>query len=137
MGFYFSSFHRLLLTCLFSLIRLEFIDTKTFTQVCCKLSVGGIQIGHTDFIPPQVCGKSWRGCLLGVHTCSHQFISLFDITPLQVICSSLILLIFDLYVLNSLDQRSLNLNFFFGCVNKLSLCCVDKCNTKGHKDPLD
>ena len=44
-----------------------------------KLSVGRIQTGHTNLLPPQVCGRSWRECRLGVHTCLLQLIALLDI----------------------------------------------------------
>ena len=47
-----------------------------------KLSVGCIQNEHTDFLPPHVFGRSWRGCRLGVHTCLLQLIALIDLkTP--------------------------------------------------------
>ena len=34
-----------------------------------KLSVGRIQNGHTNFLPPNDCGRSWRGWQLSVTTC--------------------------------------------------------------------
>ena len=39
-----------------------------------KLFVGRIQIGHTYFLPPQVCGRSWWGCQLCDFTYCHQLI---------------------------------------------------------------
>ena len=34
-----------------------------------KLSVGPIQNRHMDLLPPQVCGRFWQGCRLGVCKC--------------------------------------------------------------------
>ena len=34
---------------------------KLVLRCDCKLSVGCIQTGHTYLLPPQVCGRSWRG----------------------------------------------------------------------------
>ena len=39
-----------------------------------KFSVGRIQIGYTDLLPLQVCGRSWRGFQLCGCTFIHQFI---------------------------------------------------------------
>ena len=52
---------------------------KLSLGVIWKFSVGRIQIGHTDFLPPQVCGRSWQGCLLGVLTCLLQLIAFIDL----------------------------------------------------------
>ena len=77
--FYFSLLHCLFLTGLFALIGSEFIYPETFPRVCCKLSVGHIQIGHTDLFPPQVCGRLWRWCRFGVQKFSYQFIAFPDL----------------------------------------------------------
>ena len=44
-------------------IRLEFIDPEKFPRCYYKLSVGCIQIRHTDLLPPQACAMSLWGCL--------------------------------------------------------------------------
>ena len=44
-----------------------------------KLSVGCIQTGHTSLFPPQVCGRFWWGCRLGVHNCAHKLIAFIDL----------------------------------------------------------
>ena len=44
-----------------------------------QLAVGCIQTRHTDFLPPQVYGRSWRGFRVGVHTCFYQLIALINI----------------------------------------------------------
>ena len=41
--------------------------------------VGRIQNGHTDLLPPQVCGRVWQGCRLGVQNCLLRLIALLDI----------------------------------------------------------
>ena len=85
-----------------------------------KLSVGHNQTRNTDFLPPQVWGRSWRGWCLGVQTCLIQFFFLIQ-NLLQVFCSSLILLIFDLFVSYLLDHRSLIMENFLRCVRNFSV----------------
>ena len=41
-------------------------------------SLGHIQTGLTDFLPLQVCGRSWWGCRLGIQTCLLQLIAFLD-----------------------------------------------------------
>ena len=41
--------------------------------------MGIIQTGHTELLPPQVCGKSCREFRLGVQTCPLQLVSFIDI----------------------------------------------------------
>ena len=36
-----------------------------------KFSVGSIQTGHTDLLPPQACGRLWRGCQFFYCTCCN------------------------------------------------------------------
>ena len=52
---------------------------KLFLGCDCKLLVGRIQTRHTDFLPPQVCGRLWRGFRLDIQTCSLQLIVYLDL----------------------------------------------------------
>ena len=52
---------------------------KLVCRCVIKWSVGHIQSGLTDFLPLHGCGILWRGCWLGVQTCSLHFIALLDI----------------------------------------------------------
>ena len=45
----------------------------------CKLYVDRTQTRHMDFLPPQICGRSWKGCWLSVQACLLQLIALLDI----------------------------------------------------------
>ena len=38
--------------------------------------MGWIQTRYTNLVPPHVCGRTWRGCWLGVKTCLLQLIAL-------------------------------------------------------------
>ena len=81
-------FELLIVDHFFALIGLAFIDTEMFSQVCWKLSVGRIQIIHTDLLPSQVCGRLWQRFQLGVQTCSHKLIDLLDLKyPLSYLCT--------------------------------------------------
>ena len=51
----------------------------------CKLSVVCIQTRHTDLMPPQVCGRSWRGCRLCGFTYHHQLIGWHKVNNLKVL----------------------------------------------------
>ena len=44
-----------------------------------KLSVGCIQTVNTNLITPQIFGRLWLGCWLGVQPCSLKFIYLLDL----------------------------------------------------------
>ena len=46
-----------------------------------KLFAGRIQTGHNYLLPPQVCGRLWRGFRWGVNTCSHQLIYFINKPP--------------------------------------------------------
>ena len=89
--------------------------------LCCvrKLFVGRIQTGHMDLLHPQVFGCWWLGCWLVVQICLHQLIYFIDINILQVLCSSLLFLIFHLHVFRLLYQRSLILKLVLVCVRKI------------------
>ena len=41
--------------------------------------VSHIQLGHIDFLPPQVCGSQWQVFQLGDHNYSHELIALLDL----------------------------------------------------------
>ena len=86
-----------------------------------NFSSGCIQTGHTNFFPTQVCGRFWWGWRLSVHTCLHEMIALINLNILQVICSSLILLIVSLCVSHLSDQCSLILNLVLACVSNFQL----------------
>ena len=65
-----------------------------------------------DLLPPQVYGRSWRGCWLDVQTCLYQLIALLDIDSPSNYFPIPILLIIDLCALHLLDQNSLILKRF-------------------------
>ena len=52
---------------------------KCFLRCVTNLSAGCIQNAHMDFLSLQVCGRSWRGCWLGVQNFSLQWIDLPDL----------------------------------------------------------
>ena len=54
--------------------RSAFIDTETFPRSWFQISMGRIQAGNTDLLPPQVCGRSWRGCRFCSCACHNQYI---------------------------------------------------------------
>ena len=60
-----------------------------------KLSVGRIQITHTDYIPLQVCVILWWVWQLGDQTCSHQLIAF----PKYKICIKLLVQAFFFFFL--------------------------------------
>ena len=74
-----------LLTCLFALIISVLINPETCSQVWFQLYVGHIQTGHTDFLPPRVCGRSWWGFQLGVKACLIQLIAWLGLHA-RIIC---------------------------------------------------
>ena len=79
-----------------------------------KLYVICIQTGHRDLLPSNFCGMPWQGCRLGVTSCWHKYIVLIDKNLLQVLCTSLLLLIVEFCIFHLLGQRSFILKLFLG-----------------------
>ena len=52
---------------------------KLVLEFDCKFSVGHIQTGKMDFLPPQDCRRSWQECWLNVTNLRHQLIDLIDL----------------------------------------------------------
>ena len=83
--------------------------------------MGRIQTGYMDFLPLQVCERSWKFCRLSVQTCLLQFISFLDLKYPSSYLFKTFFVDFDLCVSYVLRQSSFILKLVLGCVRKLSV----------------
>ena len=60
--------------CILHLLDQRSLILKLIIRCDYKLSVVHTQIGHTDLLPQQACGRSWRGWQFCIFTCHYQLI---------------------------------------------------------------
>ena len=97
-----------------------------------NFSVGRIQTGRRNWLPPQVCGRSWRCFQLGGDTFLIKLIALIDLKYPASYSFKPYFVDFDLCVSYLLYQSSLILKLVFVCELNVS---VEGIQT-GHMDLL-
>ena len=116
MEFQLSYLHRWLLTFFLHWLDQRSLILKICLWCCCKLSVVRIQTVHADFLPPQVCGRSWRGFRLAVQTCLLQLITCIDLKYPSSYSFKPRLLIVDLCVSYYWISVHLSWNLYLGSI---------------------
>ena len=103
--------------CLFHLMDQRSLILNIVLRCYRRLSVGCIQIGHTDFVPPQVCVYSWWEWRLCDCTCHNQFIDCIKVDH-----PKLFLLIFIYIIFSSIIRRRLHIYWFINIIGGSSFC---------------